>query len=345
MSFAAGQSVTVTGLRSKSELNGESGTVQSFDASSGRYTVLVNSKQIKIRPANLLAAGGSGGASGGYYAQAQSTAQRLMQSYGPLLRQIQQHLPGGVSLQTASSVVLLLIFALFYFFGFLRTLVLCAAIGGALVVGFPSFSNTGGGRNGLAAAGAAVGNRISQKVLSVTGRTVSWKVSLAGCAVLLFITFNMLGPSRQVTSRRTSAPANDFDFDFEDDTPTPASYTWDELKVAYDQGFKDSISGLEKGAGLEKLKKAPPRRTTRKRQTERTYSPPHTAPRPARSSSFGISRIMTIGFLGYNVYTLGNTGNGGFDPRLALANASNLPFYRKALLLFLLARALGVSPI
>ena len=123
MSFVPGQTVTVTGLRSSSELNGQRATVQAFDASSGRYTVLVNSRQIKIKPDNMLAAGGSSGATGQAYAQAQAAAQRFIDWYGPLILQVRNHLPAGMSLQMASAIVLFAIFALFYFFGFLRTLV------------------------------------------------------------------------------------------------------------------------------------------------------------------------------------------------------------------------------
>ena len=115
MSFAPGQSVTITGLTSKPELNGQQATIQSFDPTSGRYTVLVNSTRIKIKPSNF-ASGSSA------QAQAQAAAQRFMQSYGPLLRRIQNHLPPNMSLQSAGGIVLITVVGLFYFFGFLRTL-------------------------------------------------------------------------------------------------------------------------------------------------------------------------------------------------------------------------------
>lgn len=119
MSFVPGQTVKIVGLRSMPELNGQTASIQAFDSSSLRYTILVNSRKIKVKPTNLVASPGSTGQA---YSQAYSEAQRYLNSYGPLLQKIQGSLPAGVSLQTASAAMLFAIFAMFYFFGFVRTL-------------------------------------------------------------------------------------------------------------------------------------------------------------------------------------------------------------------------------
>ena len=119
MSFVPGQTVKIVGVRNVQELNGQMATVQEFDSSSFRYTVLVNDRKIKLKPANLATTSGSTGQA---YSQAQSEAQQYLNSYGPLLQKIQDSLPAGVSLQTASAAMLFAIFAMFYFFGFVRTL-------------------------------------------------------------------------------------------------------------------------------------------------------------------------------------------------------------------------------
>ena len=125
MSFVPGQTVKIVGVRNVPELNGQMATVQEFDSSSFRYTVLVNDRKIKLKPANLATTSGSTGQA---YSQAQSEAQQYLNSYGPLLQKIQDSLPAGVSLTTAFAIALCAICVVFYFFGLVRTLMVCVYI-------------------------------------------------------------------------------------------------------------------------------------------------------------------------------------------------------------------------
>lgn len=63
--FLTGETVLITGLKNKRELNGQTGVVQGYDSSTGRYTILTSTGEgagyLNIRPANLTRPGrGSG---------------------------------------------------------------------------------------------------------------------------------------------------------------------------------------------------------------------------------------------------------------------------------------------
>lgn len=54
MAFSVGQTVIITGLRSREDLNGSEGTVLSLDESSGRYAVQLEAESVRVKPENLL---------------------------------------------------------------------------------------------------------------------------------------------------------------------------------------------------------------------------------------------------------------------------------------------------
>ena len=203
MSFQPGQKVTLTGL-SRAELNGQTGTVSSFDAAKGRFNViLVGGQTMAIKPANLQAAaagagggmfGGAGAAGGPQMAQAQAQAEQMLRK---LQAELGKYVPEGMSIQSVLVIFAVLAVAAWMILGFLRAVLLVALVVATLRLGLPAYQAGGGGRAGATAAVKAMGQAVSGRLQSASGGKVSlsWWQGLLLATVVFLVLWQPFGPA------------------------------------------------------------------------------------------------------------------------------------------------------
>ena len=179
-----GARVEISGLKSRGDLNGRRAIVRNATMN-GRFVCAVDGtgEQISLKPGNLklLSAAPAPGAGGlqGHLAEAQRQVKEA-------LDQVQAMLPPGTNPTMVLGGAALLFGVFAFVFGLVRTGLLVSVLFFAVRHGADDFKASGGGMNGAKAAANSIGSKVSRRVLSITGFTLSPMQAL-GCVAVLFL--------------------------------------------------------------------------------------------------------------------------------------------------------------
>lgn len=351
MSFSSGDRVRVRGLTSKPEFNGQEGVVERYIPERDRYQILcaLNNGErrvrINLKSSNLIPA-----SSTRWTALARAARSRW-------IRLARQFVPPSVSDNTILMVFALAAIIYVYVLGPLKGLAIAAIV---LYVGFVSGVPQEYARNQhsgpLKAAECALhklGNDIKNRLLVPTMQKIPFLTAQAGNVrwyhgaiafalssyVLIRITSSSTSPTTNVSLSSSSTTTTSFHSTPYDEDIARA------IGNAYEAGFQDASGGHDFGhtdmSGLARDVRSGMNNRRGYNQEDLDYSAPYTAP---TSSSFGFGKMITVGLLGFNVWSLGKTPNGGWDVNVAVRGFQYLPTMRKALMGFLVLRVLGLSP-
>lgn len=327
--------VKVTGT-SRSELNGQIGLAQSYNANTIRYTVLLDSgMSLALKPVNLIPEGNEDESGRGNFPGMGGMPdmnkaldmlplwlkEKVMRGQAPDMSDIQRLLPSGVSLgHVGIFVALLMIMTLKI--GVLRAFILFTMIGMLVYGGYGAFTRASGGINGLKAAMEAVG-RLTLDKLNVSLSPVSTQITVvvAVLAVLYFTLFSgspsHVAPSHEYYSHTSYLEVMS-------------------LEEAYQLGYSDASSGVES----DWQRHAPPRRAP-----PVDYSFASTPRGDMFSNFFSFGNIFTLVILGKQIYGLGAVPGGSWDRDLAVANLMNMGSIQKCFMVLMVLRLFGLSPI
>ena len=314
-----GKRVTIDGLASRPELNGQTATAESFDSGKCRYNVrLRDGSMIALRPASLIAvpgqsddAGGGGnpfagfgGMPGGMPDMAQAQA---------MLQQLQALLPAGVTPQRAGMIVLGVAFVAWRFLS-LKMMLVLGALGYVVCTKLfaAEFTAAGGGVKGAIAAGRACVQKVRARLSAVTGFQVTEIHALIAIALVVVIGVTVV--SRIMGGRGAGSAA----------AAAGAGGKAYEPYDAYAAGYSDGEKGRDYG-------------------TSKKYDDP---PPPSRGggggggggSRFGMGSLFNLGLLGKTVYDLGGTP---WSPQNVLVNVRNMQPMQMMMTGFLVMRVLG----
>ena len=178
-----GKRVTIEGLASRPELNGQTATAESFDSGKCRYNVrLRDGSMIALRPASLIAvpgqsddAGGGGSPFGGFGGMpGMGGGMPDMAQAQAMLQQLQAMLPAGVTPQRAGMCVLAVAFVAWRFLS-LKIMLVLGAVGYAVCTKLfaAEFKAAGGGVKGAIAVGRACVQKVRARLSAVTGFQVT----------------------------------------------------------------------------------------------------------------------------------------------------------------------------
>jgi hypothetical protein len=345
---------------SKSELNGQQGTATSYNSESMRYTVMMdNGQPVALKVVNLIPIGeagqagasGGGGGGGGFPGMAGMgmpdisqmlnqlpvpawLKEKLTRGETPTMDDLRRLLPPGVTAMHVGAVAASFLL-MFFKFGIIKTVILFALLGFIAYAGFGAFSEAGGGVSGLKAAGTAVGERLSAEVEKRTQRNIPPNLALGalGAALLaamyyIFLTGGSAAPSFQPYSAPPypGLAARDAYGRGYDDAQGGKTEDWsrhaDEFSGSSMGSMGSSMGSMGSSMGMQ----------------------------PTQSSGgmfagFGFGKMFSLAILGKQIYSLGSVPGGGWDINFARVNVMNMSAMQKGMMMFMVARLVGMSPI
>ncbi len=321
-----GKRVTIEGLASRPELNGQTATAESFDSGKCRYNVrLRDGSMIALRPASLIAvpgqsddAGGGGSPFGGFGGMpGMGGGMPDMAQAQAVLQQLQAMLPAGVTPQRAGMIVLGVAFIAWRFLS-LKMLLVLGAIGYVVCTKLfaAEFAAAGGGAKGAVAAGRACVQKVRARLSAATGFQVTETHALIAIALAVVIGVSVV--SRIAGGRGTGGAASAASARGARGAAGESYQPYD----AYAAGYRDGETGKEYG--------------TSKRYDE--PPPPSSGGGGGGGSRFGMGSLFNLGLLGKTVYDLGGRP---WSPQNVLVNVRNMQPMQMMMTGFLVMRVLG----
>ncbi len=340
---------------SQNDINNKEGLATSYSSETMRYTVLLdNGRTVALKANNLIQVGDSDEPSGSSMPSIASISHllnrlppqirmKLQRGEMPTMADLTCLLPPGVTLMHLGGAGVLVIFALLKF-GIVKTVLLFGTVGFILYAGFGPFSRAGYGVAGLKAASIAVGETVSDLIGRKTRKYISPRISVAIVAALLaaVMYFVFFTGSRGAASSlhrpvETSFP-NSYGRTFSESALTFAD--------AYALGYSDAISGKVQDWQAHSDQFTATRQTFHSDFSDsHSYQPPEPQASVGLFGGFGIGKIISLLVLGKQIHGLGAQPGGGWDKDLALANLMNQSNVQKGMMLFMVLRLLGMSPI
>ena len=333
---------------SKVDLNDQEGVAVSYSAEAMRYTVLLdNGRSVALKVANLVPVGEPGEArasstgSGTWFPGAAGAGipsmdqlisvlpgwlrDKVLRGEIPSIDDLSRIFPPGVTATHVGCVGILFLLMLFKF-GMLRTLLLFSILGFIFYSGFAAFSRAGGGLSGITCAATEIGERLSRYIHTSTQRHIAPNLALGGlgAALLAVMYFMFTGDNApHISGSVLSSPR----FDAEE---------------AYIRGYDDAVAGrpLQWSSHAQDFS-----------ATETSYNiPPNSYnPGPSRNQSlfggFGFGKLITLGILAKQIYSLGAIPGAGWDINYARANLMNMSAMQKGFMALMVLRLVGMSPI
>lgn len=328
-----GSTVTLQGLVSRSDLNGLQAVIKADRGD--RYLVSVKKdsgdvEMLRVKKINVVASPASKmeemlkqymGAE--LVAQMKANVTEVRTRFSRQVRKISPNLTENQALMGIGLVLALFVF----FVGFFRSLLLFGVFVYLMFLQIPTVIRTyrpQGMAKMAQAVAQVIGKDFAKRTISkVSPARATWTNGLMALCALLFVAF------RFTASSSSSSSASSY-----------STSSSDALQEAYDAGYRNGwADATDDSADFGAHRKYVP---------ADTYSDAYASSSgtsSSSSSSFGIGKMISMGMLGYNAWKLGQTGAGGWDPKLAMERFKLLPNYRKALFAFLLLRLFGLSPI
>ena len=327
-----GSTVTLQGLVSRSDLNGLQAVIKADRGD--RYLVSVKKdsgdvEMLRVKKTNVVATPASKieemlkqymGAE--LVAQMKANVTEVKTRFSRQVRKISPNLTENQALIAIGVLIALFVF----FVGFFRSVLLCGIFIYMMFLQIPTVIRTyrpQGMAKMAQAVAQVIGKDFAKRTIwKVSPARATWTNGLMALCALLFVAFRFTASSSSSSSSYSKSS--------------------DVLQEAYDAGYRNGwADATDDNSDFGAHRKYIPSDT----YSDAYSSSSGTMSSSSSSSSFGIGKMISMGMLGYNAWKLGQTGMGGWDPKLAMERFTHLPTYRKALFAFLLLRLFGLSPI
>ncbi|KAL7580289.1 hypothetical protein ACA910_013020 [Epithemia clementina (nom. ined.)] len=330
---------------SREGLNGQLAVVLTYMEDKSRYLIHTSKsqQQLSLKPDNLIKATWMEQMTGQYeMIQNHPDIQRKIREYYTLVQQ-----KTGLKPEYVAGIFLVLLFAAFYFVGVSKTMLVLSFL---MLVGIVIAPDLGSSLTVIARNFPMRVRAVIRQQIPVVGNRIADNKYLSMALVGLVLFFFLNAVLRSPAARSAVA------------TNTAQSSSWTSLSSVphlsrksapdramledyYKKGFEDGKAGNEFGWSLpvaEEATETTPT-TTGDDLDEFSFvdnsgvspSPPYAAP---KKSVFDWSTMISIMLLGQSLYTMGKTGEGGWDLQLAVANLKTMEPWRMGMFGFSLYR-------